>query len=294
MGIRIAPMAYTCEYSFNQFYEGINLSGDHRGTANARKEEIVARLEDTFTIVEAFATGSIPKFTALRAKADLDVMIALHHGKHIGSNTPTQVLEAVRKACAPWRPGSRKNGQAVTLAYSTWPSVDVVPVFRTLNSDNTVDYYNVPDSNTNTWIQSRPKEHAAAIEAKSTTCGYNFRRIIKMIKHWNKGHSDYLQSYHIEVLALNVFDTNLDDTAWHVFQFFDKAKPLLASHLYYQTGFVDIYLNYADRQEVLKRIDSAIEISRDAWYRALPKNNDNEGAITKWRQLFGDAFPAYG
>src|SRR5262249_38073716 len=115
-----------------------------------------------------------------------------------------------------------------------------------------------------------------------------------LVKHWNKGHSDYLQSYHIEVLALNIFETNLDDTAWQVFRFFELARPLLASSLYYQRGFVDAYLGNLERQEVLRRIDTAIEISRDAWYKGLPTVNDNEGAITKWRQLFGDKFPAYG
>ena len=31
-----------------------------------------------------------------------------------------------------------------------------------------------------------------------------------MIKHWNRIHSDYLRSYHIEVLAINVLNGNLD------------------------------------------------------------------------------------
>jgi hypothetical protein len=287
-------MAYTVEYSFSQFHEAINLDGDHREKANTRRDDIVATLGKTFTIVEAFATGSIPKFTALKAAADLDVMVVLHFTKHASGKTPTEVLESVRKALSEWRTGARKNGQAVTLYYATWPNVDIVPVFFTPKSDGTVDFYNVPDSNTNTWIQSRPKDHAAAIEAKSTTCGANFRRIIKMVKHWNKGHSDYLQSYHIEVLALNVFDSNLDDTPWNVFQFFEKARPLLAGPIYYQTGFVDNYLSYSDRQEVLKRFDSAIDACRDAWYKGLPAQNDCEGAITKWRQIFGDKFPAYG
>jgi hypothetical protein len=287
-------MPYTVEVSFDQFFDAINLSGDHREAANARKDDVVATLGKSFSIQDAFSTGSIPKFTALKGHADLDVMVVLHWEKHIKDKTPTRVLSDVRDALAEWRTGARKNGQAVTLHYKTWPNVDIVPVSRTVMSDGTVDYYSVPDSNTDTWIRSRPRKHAAAIEQKSSQCGSNFRRIIKMIKHWNRMHSDYLQSYHIEVLALNVFAGNLDDTPWHVLKFFDDARPLLRSALYHDTGFVDNYLNSTDRAEVIKRFDAAYARSLTAWHATYGANDDHKTAIETWRQVFGDKFPAYG
>jgi hypothetical protein len=289
-------MPHTVEVSFDGFYEAINLSGDHREAANRRRDDIVATLEKKFTIVEAFSAGSIPKFTALKAHADLDVIVALHYSKHVKDKTPTQVLQSVRDALAEWRTGARKNGQAVTLYYNTWPNVDIVPVSQSTNSNGDITHYNVPDSNTNSWIASRPKTHAAAIDSKASECGQNFRRIIKMIKHWNRTHSDYLQSYHIEVLALKVFSGNLDDTPWHVLRFFDNARTLLASSLYYETNFVDTYLTATDRAEVLKRFNTAHDWALSAWYAGSsgnpsPKPKD---AIEKWRHLFGDKFPAYG
>jgi Second Messenger Oligonucleotide or Dinucleotide Synthetase domain len=287
-------MPYTVAVSFDKFLENINLAGDHRETANTRRDDIVATLGKSFEITEAFSSGSIPKFTALRQHADLDVIVALHYSKHIKDRTPTQVLQSVRNALAEWRTGVRRNGQAVTLHYKTWPSVDIVPVSRTLNDDGTVLHYNVPDSNTDTWIKSRPKSLAATIEAKSSECGYNFRRIIKMIKHWNRIHSDYLRSYHIEVLAIKVFNSNLDITPWQVFQFFDNARKLLEGSLWYDTGFADEYLSSVDRQEALKRFDTAIGKSREAWHRTYGDNTDDKGAIEIWRQIFGSEFPAYG
>jgi hypothetical protein len=287
-------MAYTVEASFDKFYENINLAGDHREVANSRRDNVVATLSKSFEIVEAFSTGSIPKFTALRAHADVDVIVALHYGKHIQGKTPTQVLQDVRDALAEWKTGARRNGQAVTLHYKTWPNVDIVPVSRTLNDDGSVVHYNVPDSNTDTWIKSRPKTLAATIDAKAGEYGYNFRRIIKMVKHWNRIHSDYLTSYHIEVLAIEVFSGKLDDTPWNVFKFFEEARKLLQGQLWYDTGFVDEYLSWSDRQEVLKRLDTAIWESRSAWSLTFGEQNDHKGAIEIWRQIFGDQFPAYG
>ena len=84
-------MPYTVPISFDTFHDNINLfGGDHRSTANGRRDDIVATLGKSFEIVEAFSTGSIPKFTALKSHADLDVMVALHYGKHIKDNTPTR------------------------------------------------------------------------------------------------------------------------------------------------------------------------------------------------------------
>lgn len=287
-------MALTAKAGFEQFFASINLAGDHRASASVRRDAIVAELRKSFTVVDAFATGSIPKFTALSGSADIDVMVVLHYDKHIKGKTPTQVLASVRSALANWRTGARRNGQAVTLRYATWPNADVVPVYFTQASSGGVLHYNVPDSNTDVWIPSRPKELAATIEAKSTECGPVFRKLIKMMKHWNRGHGDYLTSYHIEVLAIQIFSGLLTDVTWEMFQFFEKAKGLVSTALFYDLGYADTNLDFAGRQEVLKRLSTAIDTSRSAWYSTSGTRSDDREAIRLWRQVFGNAFPEYG
>lgn len=287
-------MPYTVTFSFEKFYENINLDGDFRGTANTRRDDIVKKLSKDFDILEAFSTGSIPRFTALKEHADVDVMIVLHYEKHIKDKTPTQLLQEVRNSLAEWKTGTRRNGQAVTLSYVTWPDVDVVPVSRVTDALGNFQNYNVPNSNDDTWIASKPKELAAIIEAKSTECGPFFRRMIKMAKHWNRIHSDYLTSYHIEVLAIHAIKGKKSDLTWDIFQFFKEARALLESYLYFDTGFTDDYLTWESRQEVLKRFDTAIDLSRRAWLLTYGSGDDHEGAITLWRQIFGNKFPVYG
>lgn len=287
-------MATSVSAAFDQYFDAINLAGDFRTTANTRRDLIVNELAKTFTILEAFATGSIPKFTALRGAADIDVMVALHYQKHIQDKTPTQVLASVRTALAAWRPGARRNGQAVTLKYQTWPDADVVPVARFVDAAGNFTHFAVPDSNTDTWIPSKPKELAATIEAKASSCGPLFRKLIKMLKHWNRSHGDYLRSYHIEVLAIRAMDGPQSEITWAMFKFFENARTLLAGSLYYDLGFADDYLTYADRMEVLKRFDTAIGIARTAWYSTYGVNSDHKEAIRLWRQIFGDTFPTYG
>ncbi|MDI9639403.1 nucleotidyltransferase [Kamptonema cortianum] len=103
---------------------------------------------------------AIPRYTAVSGYADLDVIVVLHYGKHIKDRTPSQVLQSVRDALGEYRPGVRKNGQAVTLKYKTWPNVDIVPVARVVNDDGSVDHYSVPDMTREVWIHSRPRNHS--------------------------------------------------------------------------------------------------------------------------------------
>lgn len=287
-------MAYTVNYSFTEFYNSINLDGDKRDIANSRKDHIQELLSKNLDIIESFASGSIPRFTALKNHSDVDVIVALNYSKHIENKTPTQVLQNVRDVLGGYKTSVRKNGQAVTLYYKSWPNVDVVPVARVVDSQGNIIHYKVPNENNDTWIISKPKAHSKNIESKATECGCNFRQIIKMIKWWNLTHGDYLQSYHIEVLALKVFSGNIDDTPWNVFQFFKNARSLLTNSLWHDVGYVDDYLSYSDRQEILKRFDYAIEKSKDAWYQTYGNSNNPEKAITLWRHIFGDQFPTYG
>ncbi len=286
-------MPYTVAVSFDKFIDNISISGDQHQTSTARKDNIVSLLENDFEIVEAFASGSIPKRTAIKG-SDLDVIVALHYGKHIKNKKPSEVLQSVRDSLGEYRTGVRKNGQAVTLRYETWPNVDVVPVAKIKNDDETISYYEVPDMNCEEWILSKPKKHSENMAKRAADCGAEFRRTVRMIKWWNKQHSSYLQSYHIEVLALAILTGSLDDYSWNVYKFFNGAHTKVQSSLQHEEVFVDNYLNLNDRQEAIKRLSSAKDKALTAWAATYDKNDDHKTAIKLWRQIFGEEFPAYG
>ncbi len=147
--------------------------------------------------------------------------------------------------------------------------------------------------NTEEWLKSKPKRHSNNIDSKSSTCGSSFRKIIKMIKWWNKKHSSFLQSYHIEVMALKVFNSNLSDISWDVFSYFNEASNLIKYPLWHEDSFCDNYLAYQKRESATQRLETARDKARDAWYKTTG-NDDHEGAIKIWRQIFGEKFPAYG
>lgn len=287
-------MPYTVPVSFDQFFDYINLSGDHRATANTRRDRLVSLLKKNFDILEAFPSGSVSRHTALRSHSDVDVMVVLHYGKHIKDKRPDQVLKQVRDALGAYETSVRRNGQAVTLKYKTWPDVDVVPASR-VSDDGAILGYTIPDSNTGNWIPTNPKVHSRDVEEASRRVGPIFRRAVKMVKWWNKAHSDYMQSYHIEVVALYAWTYPIDDIGWALTLWFDKAMELVQYPLLHDRGVVDSYLNYNSRQELLKRIATAKITASAAWYATHDRNDDHKTAILKWHQLFGGSpFPEYG
>lgn len=102
--------------AFTQFYENINLDGDYRAMANTRRDDIIKKLSKDFEIIESFSTGSIPKYTALKGSADLDVMVALHFTKHIKDRAPTQVLQVEAQGT---RGGARTKVDGVRSQFPT-------------------------------------------------------------------------------------------------------------------------------------------------------------------------------
>lgn len=284
-------MPYTVGVSFDKFIENITVPGTHKETADARRDAIVALLKDKFDIVEAFSTGSLVRGTGLRGHADVDVVVALNYGKHIKDKSPTKVLEDVRDHLKEYNTKmAKKNGQAVTLYFKTWPNVDIVPATRVVNGELLVGY-EIPDMNRGIWIDTYPQMHdkaMARLSAKDLTR-------IRMVKAWNMAHSELLTSFHIETIALSV-PTMTDTWAWELRNFFDKAVQLIENPLYHPNstnGQVDSYLSWSGRSTAKERLSRGLTWARDAWYATERKNNDEE-AIRIYRTMFGDKFPAYG
>jgi len=287
-------MPYTVTNSFEKFRGNIEPPAYERETATNRKNHLVLLLEKDFEILDSFATGSLPRYTAVKGHADLDIIVVLHYSKHVKDKAPSEVLKSIRDCLGHQYTNVRKNGQAVTLYYKTWPNVDVVPVSRTVNDDGSISHYNVPDMNTETWIASQPVRHSNGLVESNKSFGVEFKRIVKMIKWWNHQHSSYLQSYHIEVLALNILSGTFSNYPWEIYQFFEKAITLVSSSLWHNAGYVDYYLDSKKRNEAKSRLSTARDKSRKAWYKTTGDNDDHQDAIIIWRQIFGDKFPVYG
>ena len=282
-------MPYTIPASFVKFLENITV-GDQSATATGRRDSVVALLEKKLEVVEAFPTGSLVRRTALRGHADVDVIVALHYSKHIQGKTPGQVLQLVQSALSDYNAKIvKRNGQAVTLYFTTWPNVDVVPASQAA-SNGVVVHYNIPDSVKGTWLSTNPAGHDSRVSAMTL----EGRQMVRMIKAWNHSHSEFMRSFHIETLVLKVAATG--DWTWELYNYFKSAAESLSQPLFHPdslNGRVDEYLGQNEREALRSRLIDARDRTNVAWTIDYRKEDPKE-AIRQLGIVFGDYFPPYG
>ncbi|KJF93245.1 hypothetical protein UB39_16075 [Photobacterium angustum] len=157
-------MPYTIPVSFDKFIEKISVTGNQAEIAESRCKSIVSMLDKELNILEAFPFGSLVSGTSLCGFADADVMLVLHYGDHAENNSPTEFLQSVRDKLSRYNTRmAKKNGQAITLYFKTWPNVDIVPAYRV--SDNGSFYcYKIPNANDDSWIETSPKIHINSMQ----------------------------------------------------------------------------------------------------------------------------------
>ena len=208
--------------------------------------------------------------------------------KHVEGKSPRQVLEDVRDALSEYNAQIvKKNGQAVTLYFKTWPNVDIVPAKRVTVGNGFV--LQIPDMNTGAWISTHPVAHDQAMAAIPV----RRRQLVRMIKRWNAAHSETVLSYHIEQIALRTTEAHdgaWDETSWPwaINQFVGKAIELTEP-----TAPMSEVYDVEDWSQMRERFWRAKALALNGWY-AVHKDGDIETAISRYRILFGDALPSFG
>jgi len=281
-------MPYLVSASFDRLLANITITGDLRSIANARRDAISALLQEAFDILDIFPTGSIVRGTGVKGRSDVDVMVVLHYGKHVEGKSPRLVLEDMRDALSEYNAQIvKKNGQAVTLYFKTWPNVDIVPAKRVTAGNGFV--LQIPDMNTGTWISTHPAGHDQAMAA----IPLRRRQLVRMIKCWNQAHSETVLSYHIEQIALRTTEAHdgaWDEASWPwaINQFFGKAIELTEP-----TAPMSEPYEVEEWSQMRERLRRAKDLALDGWY-AVHQDRDVETAVSRYRILFGDKFPSYG
>jgi hypothetical protein len=275
--------------AFDQFLRRITIGGDLKSIATTRRDKIAELLEDKMDALDIFPTGSLVRGTGLKGSSDVDVIVILHYTKHIKGKTCTQVLESVRDALGDYNARIvKKNGQAVTLYFKSWPNVDIVPAQRVRLDDGGREI-RIADSNTNTWVPTNPSGHDARIKK----IPLRRRQLIRMAKSWNVAHSAYMQSFHIELAALKTaYATDddpwaEDDWAYSLVEFFEAAEEVTK-----RGGQLWFDYDPDDIEQLRSRLRRASTLANEAW--AAVRDGQNAKAMGKLRVLFGDRFPEYG
>jgi len=290
---------YTVPESFRQFSSNLTLTGLQESTVSTRQNNIRSAMESGLSVLDTFLTGSYRRHTLIAPlkDADIDIFIVLgvdyyhrYNGQNGGQAGLLDLVKRTLRRTYTETPDISRNGQAVTIRFTDF-AADVVPGFYRNGGG-----YLIPNCITQTWLSTDPKRHVELVAAANQTHNGDLVPLIRMLKAWNRSHSAFFRSFHMEILALQALtNVQITDYSSGVRYFFDKARTLVATQNPDPAGYGGDVGGYIDTPAKVTEAVTRFQRAYDAAVRAegLVTRSPSE-AIAAWRSLLGDYFPAYG
>ncbi|PRY73818.1 SMODS domain-containing nucleotidyltransferase [Alkalibacterium olivapovliticus] len=152
----------------------------------------------------------------------------------------------------------------------------------------------IPDRDKNTWEKTNPLAQINWTIEKNGSCNNHYINVVKAIKWWKKQHADpkYPKGYPLEHFVGEVCPDGINSIAHGVVEVFERivknhsVKPVLKDH---GVPTHDVFARITD-EEYAKFYVLVEEVSRQA--RDALEETDTSQSVTKWRELFGNEFPA--
>ena len=186
----------------------------------------------------------------------------------------------------------RQEAATLNLTSYDW-SFDIVPCFYT-----DTGYYLIPDGN-GFWKASDPRIDQERVNNLNTKHDKYLLQLIRTSKYWK--HITYMPdipSYLFECFLLNFAESETKLQSYVDLNFISFLS-YLKNRIFYSVpdpkGFQGELnsLSFDEQKRISEKVEACHKIALEA--NTLEVNDKNmEGAINKWRQIFGAKFPEYG
>jgi hypothetical protein len=292
-------MAITIQSSFQQLKTNLEITALQTSVVSTRQKNVREAIEGGMEVEDSFLTGSYSRSTMIAPlkEADVDIFVVLNpkyfHNYNGQNGGPGGLLDTVRRTLLKTystTPAISRNGQAVSIRFSDF-EVDVVPGFNRQGGG-----YLIPNSITNTWLSTDPKKHVELMAASNKSHNSDLVPLVKMIKAWNKSHSAFFRSFHLEVLALQILNNiTITDFPSGARYYFDKGRELIKQKNVDPAGYGDDvgrYITSDKVEEAARRFQLAYDRAIKA--EAFAARDNVRDAVDMWGINFGSYFPAYG
>lgn len=185
------------------------------------------------------------------------------------------------------------RGEAATLNLQTYEWVfDIVPCFFT-----DTNLYLIPDGNGN-WKATDPRIDQKLVTTTNQNYSGRLLQLVRTLKYWNKHNSSHtISSYVFEQIVINFTNSRNELSQWIDFDIRD----------FYHYLSINIYnaindpkgiqgdlnkLSFEQKKALSEKSSWAYTKAKEAT-NAETQEKDQEKAINKWRELFGNNFPKY-
>ncbi|MGW2397040.1 CBASS oligonucleotide cyclase [Kitasatospora sp. NPDC001664] len=284
-------MARSAAAIFADFRSRLELTEIQGSIVSARHNRVRQEVSSRIDVLSDFLTGSYARHTLIRPlkQADVDIFTVLDPKYYDrGANA---VLDLMRNTLlkAYTTPKVSRNGQAITITFDDF-IIDVVPAFHRNGGG-----FLIPSGGIGKFIATDPRIHESHSSQQNSAHGGSLVPVIKMIKAWNRNIDRHFRSFHLEVLAWEIFRGVKMNNDWTAIRFFfDKAFSTIRYQVPDPAGYgtdVAYYLN-SERHYVEAESRLKTALGRAMRAEQYAASGDMFRAIEQWRLLFGSYFPA--
>ena len=208
---------------FATFNANLQLTPDQEVDGETKHKGVRACLNRSYYGVtsetdNSFLIGSWAKGTRVRPPRDVDLYFVLTYADYLrfenySGNKQSALLQEVKGVLQSTYPATDMSGdgQVVVVRFNT-VNVEVVPVFL-LNNGR----YYVPNThNGGHYMVSDPDAELARITSADMTTNSNVRRLVQMLKAWQRECSVAIKSFHLELLVAEF----LEQSPWGTYSYF--------------------------------------------------------------------------
>ncbi|MGN6110263.1 MAG: CBASS oligonucleotide cyclase [Kofleriaceae bacterium] len=291
--------------AFRKFKSRLELNEKEQDNASARQQEVRDFLDTKFKIDRSFLTGSYARWTKTKPLKDVDIFFVLEKTeKQYRDKAPPIVLDAFYDALlAKYKKDAlKKQSRSINIDFGVQVDADDNTDYRVLSVDVVPAFaagqeYEIPDTDSGTWIKTNPEIHAAKATAAHQAYSNEWKGLVRMVKYWNNnpkhGEKPVKPSFLIEVMALECLHGGWGG---------DFARELQAL---FATLADRIHDEWPDPAELGPPISNGMDAARKARAKELLQKASREAslaidhtrrgrqgeALKAWRTLFGPKFP---
>lgn len=297
-------------HHFEALITNINPSQERRATAVRIPRKLRDWLRDHEFSTRSPHTrlsGSYRRQTAVGDIKDVDILLFVPETEL--DRTPNAVLQEVKRVlddypCATASTSPQRRSVHLDLE-SDDLQIDIVPAILENGLRRPLC---IPDRPTAEWIASDPLGYQRRLSKSNRTYGRKLVPLIKLVKAWRNAQMTYQRpkSYALEIMTLYAVEgdhVELADRGWDriladLFEYFDTEYGVFLDSTSDVPEIPDPQLpdncvtagwERSEFEAFMRRVKDAAQAAREA-VNAIDKD-DEEGAVAKWRKLFGDYWP---
>lgn len=191
-----------------------------------------------------------------------------------------------------------KDKMAATLELSSYEwNFDIVPCFMTAEDVYGKTYYLIPDGVGN-WMKTDPRLDRKRVSEVNQQHEGNVLNAIRVMKFWNKRPTmPTMSSYLLENMILDYYESSTDVASNFVNVEVVELLKYINDHINDEVEDpkgIQGDLNTLDQQSRNKiQAKAASDYSKAVEAREYEDQQEHKKSINKWKEIFGDEFPAY-